>query len=530
MAQDTELAGHVLGGNFRLIRAVSDGPRKVHEARHDRLAGRFAVKTWPTTTPWDAFRRGAELASTLRHPGVMQVLDFNYEAGGPPFLVMEWVDGRRLSDLIAESGLLPVERVAPLIESAAWALASAHQQGIVHGELRPEDIYVVQAAGSMREWVKLAGFGVGASLARVRKPPPSRYRAPEQDSAEATAALVGGVVEDGDDPQSDQYALAAIAYEMLAGVPPFDEERTMPEPLPIADLAPGVSPAIDAAIRQALAKEPEQRFAGVLEFARALREGIEGASPEAVRRMREVGGRPGGKDAVSPFFNPLQGAAGALRRLSSGTAKLRSLAGESSFWPARTSARIALAGGLLLLAFAGTAFLMRRPPAAQPEAAVAAAPQPVAPAAPPPSPAPVADEHAAAPDASATTVAVAAPAAEAADADAVPEEAAQAEAEEPRPIPTTKIVASARPAARVVKAAPAAPKPAPMCVMSVGSRPAADVLIDERSIGKRTPVAKYRLPCGDHKLVLRRADLDIYQMEIITLRPGVPFKKVYPLQ
>jgi hypothetical protein len=66
--------------------------------------------------------------------------------------------------------------------------------------------------------------------------------------------------------------------------------------------------------------------------------------------------------------------------------------------------------------------------------------------------------------------------------------------------------------------------------MSVGSRPAADVLIDERSIGKRTPVAKYKLPCGDHKLVLRRADLDIYQMEIITLRPGVPFKKVYPLQ
>jgi serine/threonine-protein kinase len=524
MAQDTELAGHVLGGNFRLIRSVSDGPRKVHEARHDRLSGRFAVKTWPTTTPWDAFKRGAELASTLRHPGVMQVLDFNYEAGGPPFLVLEWVDARRLSDLIAENGLLPVERVAPLIESAAWALASAHQQGIVHQELRPEDIYVVQAPGSMREWVKIAGFGVNASLARVRKPPPSRYRAPEQESADATAALAGGNTQDldaGDDPQSDQYALAAIAYEMLAGVPPFDEERSMPEPLPIADLAPGVSPAIDAAIRQALAAEPEQRFAGVLEFARALRAGIEGATSETVRRMRDA--RDGGRarDAVSPFFNPLQGAAGALRRVASSTAKLKTLAGEGAFWPGRTSARIGFAVVLLLAAFAGTAFLTRkRPPPAAPEPLIAAAPLQPAPGAPPDA------EAAPANDAEATAVAEAEPP----DGEAAPGEgAAMASAVEPEPIPTTTIVAKMRPASRAVKAAPKAAAPA-MCLMSVGSRPAADVLIDDRAIGKRTPVAKYKLPCGDHKLVLRRADLDIYQMEIITLRPGAPFKKVYPLQ
>jgi hypothetical protein len=175
----------------------------------------------------------------------------------------------------------------------------------------------------MREWVKIAGFGVNAALARVRTPPPSRYRAPEQMTAEATAALVGASVQspdyEGDDPQSDQYALAAIAYELLAGVPPFDEERSHAEPLPIADLAPGVSPAIDAAIRQALATEPEQRFAGVLEFARALREGVEGASPEAVRRLGE--GRARGRrdgEAVSPFFNPLQGA---FRRVATTTAK-----------------------------------------------------------------------------------------------------------------------------------------------------------------------------------------------------------------
>src|SRR5450432_607866 len=206
MAQGTELAGHVLGGKYRLVRSVSDGPRKVYEARHERLAGRFAVKQWPATTPWDAFRRGAELAMTLRHPGVLQVLDFNCEPGSSPFLVLEWVDGARLSDVIAESGILPIERVAPLVESAAWALASAHQQGVVHQELRPDEVFVVHAPGTMREWVKVAGFGVGAALARAGTAPPSRYRAPEQHPGAPDNS------DDGDDPQSDQYALAAIAY------------------------------------------------------------------------------------------------------------------------------------------------------------------------------------------------------------------------------------------------------------------------------------------------------------------------------
>jgi hypothetical protein len=66
--------------------------------------------------------------------------------------------------------------------------------------------------------------------------------------------------------------------------------------------------------------------------------------------------------------------------------------------------------------------------------------------------------------------------------------------------------------------------------MTVGSKPAAEVWIDDRSVAKRTPLVSYRLACGDHKLVLKRADLDLYQMEMVTLRPGAAFKKVYPLQ
>jgi eukaryotic-like serine/threonine-protein kinase len=577
MAQGTELAGHVLGGKYRLVRSVSDGPRKVYEARHERLAGRFAVKQWPATTPWDAFRRGAELAMTLRHPGVLQVLDFNCEPGSSPFLVLEWVDGARLSDVIAESGILPVERVAPLIESAAWALASAHQQGVVHQELRPDEVFVVHAPGTMREWVKLAGFGVSSALARAGTAPPSRYRAPEQQP---------GAADDGDDPQSDQYSLAAIAYEMLAGVPPFDEGRSRAEPLPISDLAPGVNAAVDAAIRQALATEPEQRFPGVLEFARALRDAVEGASPEALRRRSGTNAsaerRARVTEAVSPFFNPLQTRASEVfRRVVSSTARLKTLAGV----PGRRgpAARIALAGTALLLAVTGTALALRhRAPtessATTPPSSVAvAAPEPVAPPleAPTPSAALAPDAAAAEADdeAAATDDAAAAKRARAAAWARLGTAAARASASPaPRPKapparPATRI-ASATPKAAAAKKAAAVPsKPAPVakvaaatpkataaprptaaaptptvaalktpaaaptpCVMSVGSKPPADVWIDDHSLGRRTPLVKYRTACGDHKLALKRTDLDLYQMEIVTLRAGAPFKKVYPLQ
>jgi eukaryotic-like serine/threonine-protein kinase len=561
MAQDTELAGHVLGGKYRLIRPVSDGPRPVYEARHTHLSGRFAVKLWPATTPWDAFRRGAELAMTLRHPGVMQVLDFNCEPGAAPFLVLEWIDGRRLSDVIAESGLMPIERVAPIIESAAWALAAAHQQGIVHQELRPDELTVVHAGGTMREWVKVAGFGVSAALARAGTAPPSRSRAPEQrppqvDDATGAAAGDGAAPagdefgdDGGDDPQSDQYALAAIAYEMLAGVPPFDEERSQPEPPPISDLAPGASPAVDAAIRQALATNPEERFAGVLEFARALRAAAEGESLEAVRR-RGAEGRASARDRrggeiVSPFFNPLQGATEALRRVRTTTARLRVLAGarlaQAPLLPLRSSARIALASGALLLAFAGIALVLGRPPrhptadTAPPERpvaapvapasaatpAVAAAPAPVSPVvAPAPPPLDTGAPHAA------TTVATTPP----------PRDDAHGKPKRRSAKVGPKVAANVapKPAAPVTAKVAAAASPASSgsgpCALSVGSHPPADVWIDERSLGRRTPLVGYHLACGDHKLALKRTDLDIYQMEIITLRAGAPFKKTYPLQ
>ncbi|HEV3033095.1 MAG TPA: protein kinase [Polyangia bacterium] len=606
MAQPPELTGHVLGGKYRLVRAVSEGPRQVYEARHERFSGRFAVKLWPPTTPWEAFWRGAEVAMTLRHPGVMQALDFNCQPGVPPFLVLEWVDGTRLSEIIAEAGLMPIERVAPLVESAAWAIASAHQQGVVHLELRPDEVFVVHAPGTMREWVKVAGFGVSAALSRTGTSPPSRYRAPEQKAAET------GVHDDGDDPQSDQYSLAAIAYEMLAGIPPFHDDGAQAEPAPISDLAPGVSPAVDAAVRQALAVDPEQRFAGVLEFARALRDAIDGASPEVLRR-RSAAATPRDRrvrvlEAVSPFFNPLQGrASDVFRRVATTTARLRTLAARSApRIPGGPAARIAIAGAALLVAVTGTSLVLRQrtpahdAPTAPRAPVVASTPPPKAAAAPPlmgpPPPEPGATPPAPSQTAAASTASTPSVADKAKSADAPApkraplaawarlgagaartapglEAAAQpaasrasptlASAAPPKPgiaarskqavaatskpaaatPPRPAVATASRPAdATPPKAAVATEsKPAPSvavesgkapasCTISVGSTPPADVWLDDRSLGKRTPIVRYPAACGDHKLALKRDDLDLYQMEIVTLRAGAPFKKVYPLQ
>src|SRR4029079_14187569 len=134
MEQDTGIEGRVVGGTYRLLRRIGESTPARYEATHPRLAGRYEAKLWPPTAPWDdRVRRGAEVAATLRHRGVVQVIDFNCEPGEPSFLVTEWIEGTKLSDVMSQTGLLSVSRVAGLLESAAWALSSAHQQGIVHG-------------------------------------------------------------------------------------------------------------------------------------------------------------------------------------------------------------------------------------------------------------------------------------------------------------------------------------------------------------------------------------------------------------
>jgi serine/threonine protein kinase len=281
-----------LAGSYQILRKIGEGAMgEVHEAVHLRLPGRYAVKMMvPELAPqpgaaFARFRREAEVLSRVRHPNVVHILDFDVTADGRPFLAMEYLDGILLRDEIATRGPLPLTRVLDVVDQTASALAAMHDLGIVHRDLKPENLFLIPMAGD-RELVKVTDFGISKiepmgdelRLTQVHAVfgTPS-YMSPEQ--ALGHTASVDG--------RTDQFALAAITYEMLTGRLAFPGEslgETLFQvlegnPPPPAELCQQVPAGVSAAIMRALSKDPEQRFPDVRAFAAAL---IEGAKPAAV--------------------------------------------------------------------------------------------------------------------------------------------------------------------------------------------------------------------------------------------------------
>ena len=273
--------GQNLRDRYRIVRHIGRGAMgEVYEARHARLVGRYAIKILNVDltqnhTALQRFRREAAIASELRHPNIVQVIDFDETDDGRPYLVMELLDGRDLGALIAE-GPLPVERALSLAQQIAAGLSVMHRLGIVHRDLKPANVLVLPASPGETERAKLVDFGLSRRLVpslavthdRMLLGTP-QYMAPEQ--AQGNTDGVGAA--------ADQFAMAAIVYEMLAGRPAFDGEllsvvlyRIVYEPPPpLVDLVPGLSPHIPTAIARALAKNPRDRYSSVTDFVEALR-------------------------------------------------------------------------------------------------------------------------------------------------------------------------------------------------------------------------------------------------------------------
>ena len=275
--------GQVLQGTYEVVRLAGHGGMgEVYETRHLRIPGRFAVKVLHQNGPLDAqslasFRREAEITSSLRHPNIVQVLDFNQLPDGSPYIVMEFLDGADLGQRLKAQGCLPPFEVVRHISQMASALAAAHEHGVVHRDLKPQNVFLVPMAGQTGEFVKILDFGIssvrGAAPASDMPSGTPRYMSPEQALGE------GGDV----DGRTDQFALAAIAYEMLTGHEAFRGDSVgsvlfnlvhgAPVPLPEAVRAI-VGDLGEATLQKAMSRRPEDRFAGVLEFAHALDESV----------------------------------------------------------------------------------------------------------------------------------------------------------------------------------------------------------------------------------------------------------------
>jgi lipid-binding SYLF domain-containing protein/serine/threonine protein kinase len=243
---------------------------------------------------WRArFEREVRVTGKISHPNVVNVLDVGIE-GDAAFIVMEYVDGSSVEEHLASHPTLPIARVLEICDEVAAALDCAHAHGIVHRDIKPANILLSQDGSA-----KVADFGVAhvadARMTRtgVTYGTPA-FMSPEQ----ATAGAVG--------PESDQFALAAVAYLMLVGEVPFAGASTSAvlyrlvndDPVPPQSINPAVSRELGAALLVALAKNPAERYGSCAALAAALRSSHAAASTEA-RTTAVMAGAPratGGDD------------------------------------------------------------------------------------------------------------------------------------------------------------------------------------------------------------------------------------------
>jgi serine/threonine-protein kinase len=275
--------GTVLKGTYRIVRPLAEGGfGKVYLAAHTRLPGQFAVKLLHRTLARDAealarFRQEAEITSTLSHPHIVQVFDYNVTDGGLPYLVMELLEGQSLSELVAAGVPLPPGRAVAIIEQIANGLHAAHERGIVHRDLKPENIMLLAATGD-EDFVKILDFGISKASWRTRLTQNDtvsgtpQYMAPEQARAQREEI----------DHRADQFSLAAIAYTLFTGREPFSGEDPVvvlyqvvhEEPTAPKVLNPALGMIIDGVIARGLSKDPAKRYPDVLAFAAALRAAV----------------------------------------------------------------------------------------------------------------------------------------------------------------------------------------------------------------------------------------------------------------
>ena len=252
----------------------------VYEATHERLGRPVAIKLLlrqgAALSPDDVrrFEREARAAAALGHPNIVQVTDFQWLSGEPPMLVMERLPGESLGQKLGREGALPVELGCLLMTQVLDALATAHRAGIVHRDVKPDNVCLVPMGPGLF-LAKVVDFGVakltGEAPITVRGTMVGTpaYMAPEQ-------ALAGTI-----DGRTDVYAAGATLYHVLSGRLPIDEnapfERALEQivrvpPPPLTSVVRGIDPRLSAVVERAMAKDPSHRF----QTADALREALLG--------------------------------------------------------------------------------------------------------------------------------------------------------------------------------------------------------------------------------------------------------------
>ena len=157
--------GQVIG-TYGIVRKVgSGGMGEIYEVSHSRLAGRYAMKVLRSeaaaaSEALTRFQREAKVTSALQHPNIVQVIDFSTTEDGQPYLVMEFLDGPELAQVMKSSKPLPLPRIVSYVKQIASGLLAAHEHDVVHRDLKPQNIFVLKVTGSDQDLVKIVDFGI----------------------------------------------------------------------------------------------------------------------------------------------------------------------------------------------------------------------------------------------------------------------------------------------------------------------------------------------------------------------------------
>ena len=277
-------------GKYRIVEEVGRGGfADVYKAIDTTLDRTVALKFLeprllrePTFV--ERFQREAKLAANLKHPNIVFIHEFGWEAG-TVYIAMEFLEGQTLKEVILKEGALPPGRIVNMVEQIASALDHAHRRGLVHRDIKPSNIMV-----GADDHVTVMDFGIAKAATLTALTTTGRiFGTPEYMSPEQAE----GVEEP--DARSDIYSLGVVVYEMVTGKVPFSGMTPLsimrghadkPPPLP-SEINPDISPAVEAILLKALAKKREERYQSAGEMARALTAAVETRAEPKVERKEK---------------------------------------------------------------------------------------------------------------------------------------------------------------------------------------------------------------------------------------------------
>jgi serine/threonine-protein kinase len=395
----------IVADRYKVLKKLGEGGMgTVYLAEHVIIEKKVALKVLSEDFARKAdlvqrFMQEAKAASRIGHENIVDIHDFGETPSGSVFIAMEFLEGRDLATLIREVGALPFERTRQIVSQICRALGAAHAKGIIHRDMKPENVYLIEREGRA-DFVKILDFGIakisslddggGARLTRTGM----IFGTPEYMSPEQARG-------DKPDQRVDIYAVGCILYEMLTGDVPFHADTFMgvltkhmfEQPTPPSLFAPdkNIPPDAEAVVLRAISKDRDHRFQSMKEMSMALAACAGGSSegwvgetsgqhdtpPTSTRTTltTSVRSSPSVPAVGDPVIEPLPRSASSALRLTLGG--------------------IILVGGVAALTAFGVMKARVRPPRPEPTAATtvpaapvakepAPAPPPVAPAVPAP--------------------------------------------------------------------------------------------------------------------------------------------------